>query len=239
MYLPKEREAFHVHTWRCGHAGNEKDEEYIERAIELGATRIVFTDHAPFPGNPFPYRMDMELLSDYVHTMNEMKQKYQEHIEVLKGLEIEYLPGYLVYYEKLRQSGDYDLLMLGQHFYQRKDGTFSYDVHDYSDDYVHLCKAMAEGIRTGFFDVLSHPDRVFGSCESWEEPMAAAASEVIAVACEYHVPLEINYSSRQAGRAFRQEFWDMVPSDARTIQGLDAHCVRVLAEGYRAQTENI
>ena len=52
-YRPIENEIFHVHTWRCKHAGEEREWEYIERAMELGAERIVFTDHCPFPGDLF------------------------------------------------------------------------------------------------------------------------------------------------------------------------------------------
>ena len=51
------KELFHVHTYRCKHAGDEREIEYVKRAIELGAGRITFTDHAPFPGNPFGHRI--------------------------------------------------------------------------------------------------------------------------------------------------------------------------------------
>lgn len=54
------KELFHVHTYRCKHAGDEREIEYVKRAIELGASGITFTDHAPFPGNPFGHRMQME-----------------------------------------------------------------------------------------------------------------------------------------------------------------------------------
>ena len=30
MYVPIENEVFHVHTKRCGHAGNYEDREYVE-----------------------------------------------------------------------------------------------------------------------------------------------------------------------------------------------------------------
>ena len=49
--------AFHVHTYRCGHAENISDETYVKKAIELGVKSIWFTDHAPFPDNPFGARM--------------------------------------------------------------------------------------------------------------------------------------------------------------------------------------
>lgn len=48
---------FYVHTWRCGHASNEPERAYIESAIELKAKSIIFTDHAPFPNDPFTGRM--------------------------------------------------------------------------------------------------------------------------------------------------------------------------------------
>lgn len=53
----EEKTIFHVHSYRCKHASQEQEEEYIKKAIELGATKIVFTDHAPFPGNPFLNRI--------------------------------------------------------------------------------------------------------------------------------------------------------------------------------------
>ena len=40
---------FHVHTRRCKHASDENNEKYIQRALQLGANKIVYTDHVPFP----------------------------------------------------------------------------------------------------------------------------------------------------------------------------------------------
>lgn len=40
MYKPIQNEVFHVHTWRCKHAGDECDREYVDRAVMLGADRI-------------------------------------------------------------------------------------------------------------------------------------------------------------------------------------------------------
>jgi len=64
---------FHVHTYRCGHASDELEPEYIVRAIELGAREIVFTDHAPFPGDPFWNRMSIDELQDYLTYTKELK----------------------------------------------------------------------------------------------------------------------------------------------------------------------
>ena len=74
MYIPIENEVFHVHTKRCGHAGNYDDREYVETAIALGANRIVFTDHAPFPGNPLGNRMPYEQLPEYIGAINQLEK---------------------------------------------------------------------------------------------------------------------------------------------------------------------
>ena len=97
MYQPIENEIFHVHTWRCNHASNELDYQYVERAIELGASRIVFTDHSPFPGNLFRGRMGIEQLPEYISSLVHLKRKYASEIEVMIGLEAEYLPSFRNY----------------------------------------------------------------------------------------------------------------------------------------------
>lgn len=76
------RVLFHVHTYRCKHASDETDELYIKRAIELGASKITFTDHAPFPGNPFGNRMGLEELTEYVDTLSELRKRYEGIIDV-------------------------------------------------------------------------------------------------------------------------------------------------------------
>ena len=57
---------------------SDEDYEYIEKAIELGAARIVFTDHCPFPENPFRSRMEMEQLPEYILSMRQLRNiKFQ------------------------------------------------------------------------------------------------------------------------------------------------------------------
>ena len=75
------KELFHIHTHRCKHASSEADVEYVEKAIELGARKIVFTDHAPFPDNPFGNRMDIEELPEYIDSLAELKNTYKKKIE--------------------------------------------------------------------------------------------------------------------------------------------------------------
>lgn len=64
---------FHVHTYRCGHAENIQDECYIKKAISAGASGIWFTDHAPFPGDPFGGRMKY---SELFQTKNSLVRRH-------------------------------------------------------------------------------------------------------------------------------------------------------------------
>lgn len=232
MYQPIEKEIFHVHTWRCGHASEEKDCEYVEKAIALGAARIVFTDHCPYQGNPFLYRMDMELLDSYVSSMKQLKRDYGKKIEVLAGLETEYLPYYRSYYEELKASGDYDLLLLGQHIYEHDDGSYHFTEEDKKTEYKGLCKAMAEGAKTGLFDVIAHPDRAFRGCRTWTEEMTQAAKEVIDAAKAHGLYLERNYTSMKNEYQYWEQFWTYTFGTLQ-LYGYDAHAVHVMEEFWK------
>ena len=109
---------FHVHTYRCRHATNETDEDYIKSAIVLGADSITFTDHAPFPGDPFTGRMEYSQLKEYVSSLTELKSIYEGIIDVHIGLETEYLSSYKSYYEELKANENIELMIVGQHHYE-------------------------------------------------------------------------------------------------------------------------
>ncbi len=225
-------EIFHVHTKRCGHAGDEDDHMYVEKAIKLGAPKIVFTDHAPFPGNPFENRMDMEELDEYVESISRLSVEYDSYIDVKCGLEIEYIRRFEAYYEKLRDDNRIDLLVLGQHFFEHVQGGYSFLDDDKKKEYSGLCQAMVEGINTGLFDVVAHPDRAFRRQKNFGRSEIECAKSVIWAAAWQGVYLEKNWSSMQKKGQYWEEFWELLPPKAMTIYGIDAHSTKELEEGY-------
>lgn len=62
---------------RCKHGADESDATIIQKAISLGGKKITFTDHVPFPENPFGNRMDYEELDEYFETLSSLQEKYQ------------------------------------------------------------------------------------------------------------------------------------------------------------------
>lgn len=227
-YIPVEKEIFHVHTYRCKHAGDIQDFEYIEKAIEVGSNRIVFTDHAPFPENPFGNRMSINELDSYVDALNVLKKKYTDKIDVLIGLEIEYLPSYVEYYKELSRTGKFDVLMIGQHFYEVSPNKYSFTLDKdllKQREVIECANAIIEGIKTGIFNVVAHPDRIFRRRKEWTADMEKVSREIIQAASEYGVLLEQNESSKSRKYQYWEEFWKLVPQNIM-LKGLDAHSLK-------------
>lgn len=224
------REIFHVHTRRCRHAGDEDDRAYVERALALGAGRITFTDHAPFPGDPFGNRMRYAELPEYLDSMARLREEYRGRIEVRAGLEIEYLPSFRDYYCELSGAPGLEMLLLGQHFFEREAGRYSFS--DPAEllrkaEPAGLCEAMCQGMETGIFPIVAHPDRMFRKAGVWSAELEALAQRLILVAKAKDVILERNASSMRKG-LYREEFWALAAGKVRTIDGADAHCTAEL-----------
>lgn len=224
-------EIFHVHTWRCGHAGEEREEVYVQEAIRLGAQQITFTDHAPFPGDQFHGRMKLCELPEYEETLWDLKEKYRGRIQIRVGLEIEYLPGYQQYYEQLKGDERIEFLMLGQHFYELQQGVYSFSAKNMPGRADGILRAEIAGVESGYFSCVAHPDRGYRYLKNGEKSDAALAKELIAAAKAHQIPLERNISSMEKNWFYQERFWDFC--DADYLVGLDAHSVAEMTKRYR------
>ncbi len=234
--LLNHKELFHVHTYRCGHAGEEQDIEYIEEAIGLGAKKLVFTEHAPFPKDVFQWRMPMVMLEDYIKCLSALKEEYKELIDIHIGLEAEYLPFFDGYYKELLAIPEIEFLLLGQHFAEYEPGFYSF--MEWRED-TRKCMAadMIAGIRSGYFSVVAHPDRIFRNREGWKESFRELAIPIIEAAKEARIPLEQNEGSKASGDQYFEEFWKLAEEigGIQIVHGLDAHSV----EELRTRAERI
>ncbi len=238
MLEAAQTELFHIHSYRCRHAEDISDESYVTRAIELGASGILFSDHVPFPGNPFRNRMDIEQLPEYLNTLTGLKDKYADQLRLRVGLEVEYLPSYRSFYEYLRDDPRLDYLMIGQHMYEIRPGEYSFQLPSADKDaqeHAGCIDAMLRGIETGLFDVVAHPDRCFKRQTAWTEEMACLSRELIRAACGAGVTLEKNLESMCREYNYWDEFWDLVPDRADIVVGTDAHSIAELISKWDMQ----
>lgn len=90
----------HIHTPFCPHGTGDLLEEYVEKAIEEHFQEITFTEHAPLPKgfvDPTPLKdssMSLDNLVDYFQSIERLKDKYQNRININTGLEVDFISGY-------------------------------------------------------------------------------------------------------------------------------------------------
>ncbi|MCR5640477.1 MAG: histidinol-phosphatase [Lachnospiraceae bacterium] len=217
---------YHTHTPLCQHAvGDEK--EYIEAAIKNKFSVLGFSDHVPQPypdGIVSGIRMRVDQLDDYVSTLEKLRKEYQFDIDIKIGFETEYTPHY---HEKLMQIlSDYpiDYLIQGQHFVDDEfDGFYSGAPTTSEDDLKAYVDLTIQGMETGVFSYLAHPDLINyqGPSDIYRKHMRRICRK----ANELQLPLEVNMLGFQTGRHYPCDtFFQLAVSEGcRFILGCDAH----------------
>ncbi len=222
---------FHTHTSRCGHAVGS-DEDYVKAAIKAGYRVLGFSDHAPYRNYPNKrVHMNWDELDDYISSISQLKEKYKDQIEIHLGLESEFFPETLEERKYLRDRVEY--LLLGQHFHN-VEGTRSYFANVSDDMIMDYARAVVQGLDSGLFTYLCHPD-VFMNRQEEFTPACAEAARMIARKCvETNTPVEINLKGVMKGKKPfpdgwqyyypNKDFWTvMAEYPVKCVIGVDAH----------------
>lgn len=125
----------HTHTRFSHHGSQEPLDLYLERAIELGFTDYVVTEHAPLPegflatyAGPRSQDDDSAMLASelvaYKEEVARVKEKYGDKIRIHRGFEVDYLPGYEAETKAfLQENADWiDEIVLSVHFFENDHG---------------------------------------------------------------------------------------------------------------------
>jgi len=152
---------FHTHTERCNHAGCS-DQRYVDVAIEAGIRVLGFSDHTPyvgFEGDYYSfYRMRPDQLSDYVSSINSLREQYKDKIEIHLGLEAEYYPKLFSGLLEFIKPYGIEYLILGQHFLDDDQHGLSAHWIKEESQLVKYTDQCIEALETGLFSYLAHPD---------------------------------------------------------------------------------
>ena len=219
----------HTHTARCNHAVGE-DREYVEAAIQAGMTTLGFADHCPqfFPVKDYysHFRMRPGQAAEYVESVRSLQKEYAADVRILIGFETEYYPETFDALMDFVRPLKLDYMIMGQHFVGNEYDEDSYYAasqgkkEDYLERYVSQVK---EGLLTGAFTYLAHPDIVWysGDPEFYKQKMG----ELCRFAKEHDIPLEYNLLGLMNGRSYpTPAFWDIVAeTGSKTVIGWDAH----------------
>lgn len=236
------RANYHTHTYRCGHAGNSTDEEYVRCALEGGFQILGFSDHTPWPyTGQFRHpsvRMDVETLPEYLDSIHGLQTRYRDKIQIYAGLECEYFPAYLSWLEGVRLQLDY--LILGNHWgLSDEHGELYYSRATAPQDVDDYFRYTMQGMETGLFAYVAHPDHVMSDYASFDSHCRDGSYALCRLARDLGLPLEYNISGFEKRRQGKQkgigfpnpEFWKIAKETGCTaIIGCDAHCPDRLAD---------
>lgn len=224
---------YHTHTKRCGHAEGE-DEEYVIEAINLGLKALGFSDHVMLPGiPPRTSRGPYELLDDYLDSINSLKEKYKDKIEIKVGFEAEYSKRFEEYYRYLYKEKKIDYLILGQHFNFDNTDTPTYirELRGDKEKVNSYVNHIRDAINSGLFQCIAHPDIYVCMFEHWNKDCEDAAREICKMASKARIPLEINCQLNIAYKKYPgkvrypiDEFWKVASEyDVDVVIAYDAH----------------
>lgn len=219
---------YHTHTTRCNHAiGTER--EYIEGAIKNGLKVLGFSEHAPYPfSQPEKHYtlhyMKQEQIEDFISTMTALREEYKNDIAIHIGLETEYYPAYFDKHMENLSQYPFEYLILGQHFLGNGElGPGSASPTEDPARLIEYCDLVAEGIATGRFTYLAHPDLIgfTGDPVLYEAQMRRLCKNVN----DCKMPIEINFHGYFANKHYPNEaFWKIAGEEhCDVIYALDAH----------------
>ncbi len=149
----------HMHTTLCKHAVGAVD-DYAETAQNRNLRGITVTCHAPLPGGvSAEVRMSDSQWPEYVEMVELARRRWEGKVEVLLGLESEYLPGYESWVESLHQREKLNYVLGSVHchidlYLERFDTGSPLELQQ--KYFAHL----AEAAESGLYDCISHPDLV-------------------------------------------------------------------------------
>lgn len=163
---------FHNHTKYCD--GTSEIDDYVIEALRLNMKALGFSGHAPVTWKT-TWNMTGENLERYLADVARAKERFQNEIEIYRGLEIDYVPG-MTYHSSWFKNRGVDFLIASIHFTGvfadgipcEMDGPhalflrgineiFGGDTRALVEYYFHLTRRM---IDTLDFDIIGHFDKI-------------------------------------------------------------------------------
>jgi histidinol-phosphatase (PHP family) len=212
------RANYHTHSTFCD--GSCSPEKMVIAAIDEGYDILGFSSHAPLPW-PTAWSLKYERLFEYRDTIRELARRYSGKLELLLGLELDWIPG-------AREPGDAEMARISPdyrigsvHYVSLPDGTLS-DVAVDTDDFETLLAtsfhgdaralvkayygALRDMAEKAQFDIVGHFDLILKNNRSdvHFDPNARwyrdAAMEALEAVSRSHLIMEINTGAFASGK---------------------------------------
>jgi histidinol-phosphatase (PHP family) len=210
------------------------DEDFVCSAIKGGYEELGFSDHSPWKYRT-DYVADMRMLPDelpgYVESLRSLQEKYKDKISIKVGLECEYFPEYIAWLKEQIKEFQLDYILFGNHHYHTDEKFPYFGKHTDSRDMLDLYEESAvEGMESGLFACLAHPDLFMRSYPEFDHHCTIISRHICRTAARLNIPLEYNvgymaYNEAQGIETYPSpKFWHIAANENCTaIIGLDAH----------------
>lgn len=228
---------FHTHTTRCKHADGA-DRDYVLAAIENGFTTLGFSDHGPFPfgdGYTSRIRMTMDELDGYLASITALRDAYRDQINIKIGFEYECFPAFVPFLKSLLADTATEYLLLGNHFDgDERTGIYFGGSRKPAEIHAYAARTI-EGLETGLYACLAHPDLFLFSYPSFDKEAKAVSRSLCKAAKRLGIPLEYNLygviKKDAPGLGYPYlPFWEIAAEEGcDAIIGTDAHWPDMLA----------
>ena len=237
---------YHVHTFRCGHAGGAS-RDFVRRAVERGLSEIGFTDHIPLYFLPESERdpklaMREDQFEDYLREVEALRREFRGAIEVRLGLEADYAEGHEEELAGWLARADWDLVLGSVHkvgngwIDDPKTSPARFEREGSVTLYNEYYRLLAKAARTGFFDVLTHFDLPKRHGHRPDAPVTQAENEAIRAAVESGVAVEISSAGlrKPVGEAYPEPrlLASIVAAGIPVTFSSDAHAPAEVGWGY-------
>lgn len=160
---------YHTHHNRCGHAVGSI-EDYILRGMEVGVHQLGVSDHMPLLyGDPSTHHhglaMSRDELPRYVEEVLALKEKYREEIDILLGIEADYIEGLEEETARLLEGHPWDYVIGSVHYLGDWDVMDSRQLHRWNERpapciYEAYYRAVSSAASSGLFDIIGHFDGI-------------------------------------------------------------------------------
>ncbi|CAE6807208.1 MULTISPECIES: histidinol-phosphatase [Paraburkholderia] len=184
----------HVHTFYSKHATGTVD-EVVRAALAKGVNVLTFTDHAPFHVDSLNRLLESEL-DQYFDDIERAQTEYRGQIKILRGLELDYLPGASDYTARMLARYDLDFAIGSIHYISMADGdeVKVWELARLNNPAVlkRYFSTLAELLECGLFDAVGHADTLLRGVSSpvvhrYVEPLLPAFAR-------HNIAFELNAS---------------------------------------------
>lgn len=105
---------FNLHTHSVYSDGKSTPREHVEEAIRQGLVKLGFSEHGPLPfDNTFSVKAGR--MPEYLTEMAQLKEAFKDRLEILVGLEVDYIPGVSERFAVTKEKYHLDYLIGGVH----------------------------------------------------------------------------------------------------------------------------